>query len=180
MYIMAEKNIASKSQQRNTEMVLANRDCGTSKCKGITVPAYARKAYGWKRGTVPFILILGTRCSKVAHLMPWPLYPQGNGSKYPPNMRLNGQQASLDILETRKKYLALPGIEWFLGHPEYRHGNVQTTASGLPPWHRKAKNMHATHELCEASYLQNSATPIPPLNIHETLRLINTCKEYLS
>jgi len=46
MYIMAEKNIASKSQQRNTEMVLANRDCGTSKCKGITVPAYARKAYG--------------------------------------------------------------------------------------------------------------------------------------
>jgi len=29
--------------------------------------------------------------------------------------------------------------------------------------------MHATQELCEASYLQNSATPVPPLNIHETL-----------
>jgi len=70
MYIMAAKNIASKSQWRNTELALANRDCGTSKCKGIIVPVYARKAYGQKRGTVPFILNLGTRCSKVAHLMP--------------------------------------------------------------------------------------------------------------
>lgn len=105
MYIMAAKNIASKSQRRNTELVLANRDRGTSKCKDIIVPVYARKAYGWKRGTLPFILILGTRCSKVAHLIPWPLYPQGNGSKCPPKMGLNGQQASLDILETRKNLL---------------------------------------------------------------------------
>jgi len=176
---MAAKNITSKRQRRDKELVLANRDCGTSKCKGIIVPVYARKAYGQKRGTVPFIPILGTRCSKVAHLMPWPFYPQGNCSKYPLNIRLNGQQASLDILETRKKSLALPGIEWFLGHPAYRRGNVQTTASGLPPWYQQAKNMHATQELCKACYLQNSATPVPPFNIHETLRLINTCKKYL-
>ena len=46
MYIMDAKNIASKSQQRNKELVLANRDCGTSKCKVIIVPVYARKSYG--------------------------------------------------------------------------------------------------------------------------------------
>lgn len=99
------KEHCSNSQQRNTELVLASRDYGTSKYKGIIVPMYARKAYGWKRGTVPFIPILGTRCSKVAHSMPWPLYPQGCGSKYPPNMSLNGQQASLDILEKRQNLL---------------------------------------------------------------------------
>jgi len=33
----------------------------------------------------------------------------------------------------------------------------------------------AKHLICKTL-----ATPIPPLNIHETLRLINTCKEYLS
>jgi hypothetical protein len=95
--------------------------------------------------------------------MPCPLYPQGNGSKYPLDMRLNGQQASLDILvEKKKKYLALPGIEQFLHCPAYRRGNILITASGIPPWYRKAKDMHATHELCKAPYLQNSAIPVPP------------------
>lgn len=105
MYIMAAKNIATKSKRRYTELVLANRGCRTSKRKGIIAPKYARKAYGWKRGTVPVILILDTRCSKVAHLMPCPLYPQGNGSKYPPNTRLNGHRPAWIFWRKEKNLL---------------------------------------------------------------------------
>lgn len=106
MYIMAE----SKSQRRNTELILANRDCETSKRKGIFVSVYARKAYGWKRGIVPFILMLGTRCRKVAHLMPWPLYPEGNGSSTT-EYEAEWAAGQSGHFGEKKKSLALPGIE---------------------------------------------------------------------
>ena len=97
---MAEKNIASKSQRRNTELVLANRDCETSKHKGITVSVYARKAYGWKNYS-SIHSYAWHQMHESGPLNALATLPRRKWLQYPPNMRLNGQQASLDILEKR-------------------------------------------------------------------------------
>jgi hypothetical protein len=61
----------------------------------------------WRYSSI--ILDFGTRWDWMISILPWPLYPQGNTSRYPLGRKLSGLQSPIWTLWSRENFLAPAG-----------------------------------------------------------------------
>jgi len=132
-------------------------------CCGWVIDAYIVKLFPCmieshidSGGISPVVSNPGTRWRPVGSFTPQPLYPQGNGPRYPLIGGLGWSQCRSGCFGEEKKLLNLRGIELrFLGLPDRSVFTIPTTLSQLSLLRRMVPKCYQIHLVSRLIQLYN-------------------------